>query len=166
MSNLITIIFNNVDEAEIVRQTLSEAEGQGLISLDDAAVVVKKADGKVHLENEMNPGTKSGAVGGGLLGILLGFLFGGPIGGLVVGTAGGALVGSLAKTGIDKDFIKNLTDALEPDSSALFLLLREAADPETALALLKPYQGTVYQTSLPPEAEEALRQVLDKRDYQ
>lgn len=165
MSHLIAIIFNNIDEAEFVRKTLGKAEGQGLISLDDAAVVVKDADGKLHLEDEMNPGTKTGAVGGGLLGMLLGFLFGGPIGGLVLGTAGGGLLGSLAKTAIDKDVIKDLTEALKPNSSALVLLLREASNPEAALALLKPYQGTVVHTNLPPEAEAALRQVLDKRDY-
>lgn len=164
MSDLIVIIFDNVDAAMMVRETLSKAETQGAISLDDAAVVVKQADGKIHLDDELNPGTKTGVVGGGLLGMLLGFLFGGPIGGLVLGTAGGALLGSLAKTGIDQKFIKNLTEGLKPGSSALFLLLREAAEPEVALTMLKPYRGEVYQTTLAPQAEETLRQVLSEKD--
>jgi uncharacterized membrane protein len=35
------------------------------------------------------------------------------------------------------------------------------ADPNAALAALKPYNGHIYHTSLSTEAEESLRRVLE-----
>ena len=87
MSNLIVMTFNTPNEARNVRQTLRELERSGRISLDDAAVIVKDADGKINVDNEVDRGVKLGAIGGGLLGLLLSFLF--PLAGIVVGAAGG-----------------------------------------------------------------------------
>ena len=104
-------------------------------------------------------GVKVGALGGGMLGLLIGFIFGGPIGSMLVGLVGGALMGSLAQMGVDKGFMKDVEEAMPPNSSALFFLLRDD-EPDAAIAALEPYQGTVYHTSLSIEDEEALRQAL------
>ena len=98
MSYIIAITFANPHEAERVRHALSEVEHQGRVNLDDSAVVVKDAHGRIHVHNEVDTGVKVGALGGGLLGLLIGFIFGGPIGSMLVGLLGGALMGSLAVT--------------------------------------------------------------------
>jgi uncharacterized membrane protein len=64
--------------------------------------------------------------------------------------------------GIEKKFIKQVRDGLQPGTSAIFLLVREA-NPNATMAALKPFKGEVYHTSLPNEANETLRNVLSKR---
>ena len=71
-------------------------------------------------------------------------------------------MGKLADTGIDQKFVKEVSEDLQPGTSALFFIVREA-NPNVALAALKPYKGTVRHTSFPPEAEEELRRLLSKR---
>ena len=163
MSNLVVVIFDNEEEATKVRESLKSVEKQGLLSLDDSAIVVKDEDGQVHVKNELDRGVKVGIAGGGLIGLFVGFLFGGPIGALLLGAVGGGVVGSLTDMGLQKSFVKEVSDALKPSTSAIFFIIREG-NPNAAVAALKPYQGEVYHTSLPPEAEETVRRVLSKRE--
>lgn len=163
MSHLVVLTFDDASRAEEVHQVLEAQEDLKHISLDDAAVVVKEEDGEVHVKNETDRGVKIGAIGGGLLGLFAGFLIGGPIVSLMVGAIGGALGGNLANLGIDHGFVQDVSEALEPGSSALFVMVRES-DPDEALAALEPFEGTVYYTALPEETEEELRQVLSEAE--
>jgi uncharacterized membrane protein len=161
MSHLVVVSFDNAEEAGKVRETLRSVEKSDYLSLDDSAVIVKDEEGKIHVKNEMDRGVKIGAVGGGLLGLLLAGIFF-PVGGMLVGAALGGLIGKSVDLGIDQRFVKEVADDLEPNTSAIFFLVREA-NPDVAVAALKPYKGTVRHTSFPPEAEEELRRILKKR---
>lgn len=161
MSHLVVVTFDNPEEAGKIRDTLRSAERADYLSLDDSAVVVKDAQGKLHVKDEMDRGVKIGAVGGGLLGLLIGGIFF-PVAGLLVGALAGGLLGSTVDLGIQKKFIKQVEEELQPGTSAIFFVVRDA-NPDVALAALKPYKGHVYHTSFPPEAEQELRRVLGKR---
>jgi uncharacterized membrane protein len=162
MSNLIVITFDNEEEAGKVREALKAQSAN--ISLDDSAVVVKDAEGEIHVKNEVDRGVAVGALGGGALGLLIGgLLF--PVGGLVLGALGGALVGKMLDMGVDKKFVDDVSEHLQPGTSGLFVIVREA-NPNVALAALRPYKGKVIQTSLPPEAEAELRRILSQRQEQ
>ncbi len=161
MSYLVVITFDNAEEAGKVRETLRSAQRSDYLSLDDSAIVVKDEDGKIHVKNEMDRGVKIGAVGGGLLGLVIGSIIF-PVGGLLIGALAGALIGKSGDLGIEQEFVDEVSEDLQPGTSAIFFIIR-GADPEVAMAALRPYKGKVRQTSLPPEAEEELRRVLKKR---
>ena len=158
MSNLIVIVFDDSEEAGKVRDTIRSVERMGEIRLDDSAVVIKDASGKIHVKNEVDRGVKVGAIGGGFLGILIGGIFF-PLAGLLAGALIGAVIGKFVDLGVDQKFVKEVSDALEPGKSALFIIVRDSA-PDVAIAALKPYKGTVFHTTLTPEQEENLRGVL------
>lgn len=157
-SSLIVMAFDSEDEAEKVREALVSGKKQGLIQIDDAAVVVKDATGKVHVKNQVSRGTWTATGVGGLLGLLIGTIFF-PLGGLVMGLAGGALVGRMMNLGVDGKFVKQVEEEIQPGTSALFILAGNA-DPTGALAILRQFEGRVIQTNLSSEAEESLRRAL------
>jgi uncharacterized membrane protein len=161
MSDLIVITFDNVDEAAKVRESLRSIEREGLLRLDDSAIIVREEDGKVHVKDEMDRGVKVGAVGGGLLGLFIGFMFF-PLGAIVLGILGGSLIGASTDLGISKKFIKEVTESLEPGSSAIFFIVRDG-NPNAIVGVLRPYKGEIYQDTLTSEDEETLRRVLSKR---
>ena len=161
MSNLVVIVFDDIEEAGKVKHALKSIESGGYISFDDSAIVTKDEEGKVHIHDEIDRGVVVGALGGSTVGLLIGGLIF-PIGGLLLGAAGGAAIGALTDKGIQKSFIKEVSESMGPNSSALFVIVREA-DPSMAMAALRPYKGKVIQTSLPPEAEEELRRVLSMK---
>ena len=160
MSNLIVMTLEHEAEARELRHTLKDLERQGLIGLDDAAIVEKDPDGTVHLKNELDTGIKLGALGGSIIGVLTSFFF--PVVGLVVGAIGGALVGKSFDLGVDQKFVKDVSESLKPGGSALFLMVRHE-NPDAVISALKSHKGKIIQTTLSPDDEEALQQALDER---
>ena len=161
MSDLVVISFNDEHMADEVLLTLGRLQAEHLVDLEDAAVVVRKQDGKLKIKQSMNL-TAAGAIGSGFWGGLFGLLFGGPLGFLVVGgttAAVGAVMGKLRDIGVDDNFIKEVGDALEPGTSAIFTLVISAT-PDRVLESLQQYQGKVIRTSLSRDSEEALVQAL------
>jgi uncharacterized membrane protein len=162
MAQLIVITFPDMKQAVDAYETLKRGEHSGYISMNDIAVIVKDEEGKVDVNNRVESGVKQGALWGGLLGLLIGTVFF-PIGGLLLGAAGGALVGKTLHTGIDQKFVKDVTDDLKPGTSALFLLVH-GANTDYAIAAMRPFAGTLYQTTLSSEAEATLRDALKPGD--
>ena len=154
-SSLIVLAFDSDAEAEKVHEALVKGKKEGVLQIDDAAIVVKDEQGKVHVKNQISRGTWTATGVGGMLGLLIGSIFF-PLGGLVMGLAGGALVGRLMNLGVDGRFVKQVEEELKPGTSALFILTANA-DPTAELAILRQFQGKVIQTNLSTEAEESLR---------
>ena len=157
-TSLIVITFDREDEASQVLRSIRGVEHAGQMHLDDTAVIVKGADGKVHVKNELSSGTEYGAVGGGLLGLLLGSVFF-PLAGLAVGVIGGALVGRMLDDGVDRRFVKDVSESLRPGMSALFITA-SGGSPDAIVAALEPYRGTLYQTNLSYELEQSMKDAL------
>ena len=67
MAHLVAIVFDNMEEAAQVRETLRKGQKAGLISLDDSAIVVRDEAGKLHVKNEVDKGVKAGALWGSVM---------------------------------------------------------------------------------------------------
>ena len=162
MSNLVVLTFEDIHQAGEAFEALKKAQHSGNLTIDDAAVIVKQESGKVEIKNQLDKGVKMGAVGGSVLGLLLASLFF-PLAGIAIGAIGGALVGMTLNMGVDKKFVKDVTETLKPGSSALFVI-GSSDHPDAVSAALRPFQGTIYQTTLPTEAVEALQDALKKKE--
>jgi uncharacterized membrane protein len=155
----VVIKYNTSDQAAKVRGTIRDLSNQGLVKLDDAAMVSRSEDGKLDIHNELDRGVKWGALIGGGVGLLLaGILF--PVAGLVVGAAAGAAIGATTDMGISKDYVKEVGEGLQPGESALFMIVREG-NADAVLGALRQHQGVVLQTTLPPGMDANLRAEID-----
>ncbi|MBZ7920250.1 DUF1269 domain-containing protein [Ensifer sp. 2YAB10] len=166
MSDLIVVGFDSPEEADKVLVRLAGLKKEYLIDLEDAVVVVRDTEGKVHLKQSLNltaVGATSGLLSGSIWGGLVGLLFLNPLAGFAIGGAlgagAGALSGSLADYGIDDEFIKSLGNTIPNNSSALFILVRKV-QPEKVLAEFPDLRGRVLKTSLSPEQEQKLQAAL------
>jgi uncharacterized membrane protein len=158
MSNITVIIFDGVDTAKDMRDTLKKLEKQGLIKVEDAATVYKDADGKVKAHGEASSGSVGGALVGGFLGVLLAGVFF-PVLAIGLMAGAGALIGKSLGQSVDKKFVQEVQNALQPGNSAIFAVTSHG-NPAAVRAALEPYKGTLYHTSLDSEQEAVLRDAL------
>ena len=146
MSDLIVLAFDTEDGALQLRDKLLSLQKQMLIQLEDAAVVVRRQDGKVKVK-QLHSLVGAGALGGAFWGMLIGLIFWMPWLGLAVGAASGALGGKFSDIGVDDKFIKEVGNTIDPGNSALFLLVVSATG-DKVLEQLEGTKATVLQTSL------------------
>jgi len=158
LSELLVIVFDTEAEGTEGLESLRGLEHTAGLRLDDAAVVTKDPDGKVHVHHQVSSGTATGGMVGGLLGLLLFFIF--PVAGVVAGAAAGAVIGHLAGQHVDKAFVSDVSGSLEPGKSALFILVRQGS-PASIVGAMKPFKGRVLQTTLSSELEEQLQEALE-----
>jgi uncharacterized membrane protein len=96
--------------------------------------------------------------------MLAGLLVGGPmfLGAAIGGAAAGALYGKLVDRGLEDEWVKQMADWIDPDSSALLLLVEQGYDP-AVVEELRRFEGTgeVAYSTLPAgtkgEIEDALK---------
>jgi uncharacterized membrane protein len=134
--------------------------GQGLIDIEDAVVASRGVGTHVDIQQARPKSNKAAGKGAGA-GLLAGILLGGPILGVAAGAAIGKIVGALKDYGLDDKFVKKISDGLGPESSALFLLVREAKVDEFK-EKLKHFDAWVMSTNLSEEKEKALRKLVEK----
>src|SRR5690348_10054251 len=97
---IVAAAFNSPDGAAEALKGLKKAQADGLVTIDNLAVLTKDADGKLEIKEPTDWGGGRGAVVGGVTGAALGLLAG-PVG-WAVGL--GALVGGLAAKLRDSGF--------------------------------------------------------------
>jgi uncharacterized membrane protein len=172
MSELVCIAFKDSSTADRVLNELRAMESDYVLDLEDAVIVVRDMDGKVHLKqcvDVFGGATKQGVALGVLWGGLMGLLFMNPLAGLLGSLAGGAGGGAmtvaasefglLSDYGIPDNFIKALGGTIARGTSAIFLLIR-SAERDKLFGRISRFEGTILKTSLSREQEEKLLMAL------
>jgi len=158
MSNLIVLAFDTENGAARTLKKIEELAKQNLITIEDAATAIRHSSGKVKVK-QVNSLAGAGALGGAFWGMLFGLLFFVPFLGMAVGAATGALFGKAAHFGINDDFIRDVSEAVQPGNSALFLLVSEAKV-DRIIEQLKPYEAKIISTSLAKDEERQLKEAF------
>jgi uncharacterized membrane protein len=159
MAELVVIAFDTEDAAEKLMAEVGQLQKQYIVTLQDAAVISRSADGKYNVKQATDL-VGAGLLGGTFWGMLIGMLFFMPFIGAAIGAASGALSGKLADIGIDKKFIETLNDKLEPGKSAAVLIV-DKATPDRVLEAVKGYGGTIVQSSLSEQDQAKLQAALN-----
>jgi uncharacterized membrane protein len=155
MSDLIVFAFPTETGASEMDETIHYLKKEELIDLKDAAVVIRKPDGKIKVKQATDL-VGAGAFGGAFWGMLIGLLFWMPWLGLAIGAVAGAITGKMSDYGINDDFIKEVGATIKPGGSALFLLISKWTE-DKALERLKKFNATIVRTSLSNEDEIKLK---------
>ncbi len=157
-NNLIVAVFKDEGKAAAVLSDMKEREDFPLAELEDAAIVIKKKNGKIKLKQtkEITPG--EGALGGSIIGLITGIAtIINPLVVAIIGGVGGVLWGLFNDVGVDDDFMKAIGKHLVPGTSAIFILARSDLR-DTVIKELETFGGTIFETSVPDKVHEALIQ--------
>jgi uncharacterized membrane protein len=152
-----------------VLRALRQLDDDGSIELYSAAVITKRPDGQVQLQDKRDTmlglGTLLGASTGALVGLLAG-----PAGAAVGAAAagGGGLVGDMAYAGFSGDFLRRVGDRLKPGTSAVAAYVFEdwTTPVDSAVA---PLGATVFRQSTGDVAkaqlESEMRRMKEERQH-
>jgi uncharacterized membrane protein len=165
MSDLIVIGYPDAKTAETVWQELVKLQEDYLVDLEDAAIIRRDQKGKLHVTTPAHHAVAWGTLSGLFWGTIIGLIFLFPLAPLT-GLAGGLMGAALGAGGnlaIKDDFKQRVQDLVQPGTSAIMVILRKAT-PDKFLDALRPYGGTVLQTSLTRDAEQELMKALHGDD--
>ncbi len=123
MSELIVVAYDTPANAEAARKELFGMAKEYLVEIADAVIATADKERNIKLDQMVNMWTV-GATGGAFWGLLAGLIFFNPLLGLAVGAGAGAISGGLSDYGIDDDFMKDVSGALQPGQAALFMMMR------------------------------------------
>lgn len=161
MSELIVVAYDTPAKAEAARSELFGMAKEYLVEIADAVIATADKDRNIKLDQMVNMWTV-GATGGAFWGLLAGLIFFNPLLGLAVGAGAGAISGGLSDYGIDDDFMKDVSGALQPGQAALFMMMRTEAS-DRVIERLSKKGGRILRTNLDSDAENHLRNQFDTK---
>lgn len=150
MSQLVVIGFNDKHQADEALLSLLKLEADHLADVEDAVVVLKDEAGRVRAKayhDLVHPGDLSNELWGGILSA-------------VVLHRSLRLIDDPEWQAFDESFLTNVETSLQPNSSALFILVRSNVD--RAIAELNKVGGKMMQADYSPETDTKIKQVLDR----
>lgn len=163
MATLTVWKFPTTSGADEAVRTLEQLQSEGLINVQDAAMVSWQPNKKKPRTRQLHSLAGAGALGGAFWGLLFGLIFLVPLFGMAIGAAAGALGGSFTDVGIDDKFIKRVREQVTPGTSALFALTSDAVMDRVREAFAGA-KAELIETNLSAEEESKLREVFAEED--
>lgn len=151
--------FNRPTKAEDFLETVNSWQDQNLVEIGDDVNALRGKGGDV--QKKMESKSSKFTLGGGGVGLLAGLLLGVPVFGLLADASVSVISARMKNFGIDDNFIKETSQGLGPNTSALFLL-GMSPEREKLLEEMKPFKTFIATTNLPKESEQALRDALKR----
>ena len=176
---LMVIGFDGKHRAAEVLNQLEAMNESFAIDLQDAVAVYRTEDGKLRVDQSVEPTTKEGAAWGALLGGMIGaallapFTFGASaaVAASVIGASAatlgltGAVIGAddadtwKRTYGISDDFVDQVSGMVQPGQSAVFVLAR-VSDPVAVAERFRGYGGKILRTTLSKASAAKFEQVM------
>jgi len=134
---VIVAAFQDEKTAKSALKALKQARREGLIKIENAAVLRKDEKGKLHIKETHDMGGGKGAalggVGGAAVGLIAGTALAAPV---VVGALVGGLVAKLRDSGFSNKRLETMGEGLKPGTSAIVAVVEHTwvAKVEEALA--------------------------------
>ena len=134
---MIVAAFQDEETAKNTLKQLKQASRDGLIKIENAAVLRKDEKGKLHIKETQDMGGGKGAalggVGGAAIGLIAGAALAAPV---VVGALVGGLYAKLRDSGFSNERLESMGEGLKPGTSAIIAVVEHTwvAKVEEALA--------------------------------
>jgi uncharacterized membrane protein len=179
MSELIVVGFHGKHRAAEVLDELQQFHEDWTIDLEDGVAAYRRDNGKLRVEQSLNPTGKEGAGMGATLGLMVGAVLAAPFTAGASAAAAAAAIGTSAaaagtvgaaigaddaidwkeRFGISDDFVTQVGGMIQPGDSAVFALL-SASNPETVANYFARTGGTILRTTLSPAAAAHLQETI------
>jgi len=159
-SKLVALVFDDPYKAEEAKAAIHRMGGEGLLDVDETAIIAKDKAGKVRSSQDVNNTAKDQHIGH-IVGLVVGAITG-TLPYILAATIAGRLIGRLTDHGITNKFIKEVTKEIQPNTSALIILGR--SDPERRAKVVERLQSLnpkVLESDLPPDVEQQINEELE-----
>lgn len=160
---ILAIVLDKPNRASELLLSMANLAGEGKLSMHDAVIVTKDAEGQAKVVETVDVTPAKGALAGTWWGMLAGLLLGGPVflGAAVGGAAAGALYGKLVDRGLEDTWVKDMAEWIAPGTSALLLLVGSGLDP-AVIEELRRFEGIgrVAVTTLPDSTKAEVEAAL------
>ncbi len=157
-NGFLAIVYPEKNRAAKVLTLLTQLQTPKLADLEDAVFVTRDKKGTAEL-HQLGRRKKKNSVGDSIVGLVVGTFLLGEIGGDTLEEDTPQVRSRLRDIQIQDSFSEELRKLLQPDSSAIFLLVRQAS-PGEVIPRIIPYGGTVLETSINRDEQARLRDAL------
>ena len=123
---IVGLSFDDIYRAQEFLTATTRLAAHGEMTLRDAVIVTKDADGRTHVKETTDPKPGSAALSGGMWAGLFGLLLGGPIGwaaGAAIGAGAGAAAAKVIDIGLPDEWVDWFKETVSPDTVTVALLV-------------------------------------------